>query len=148
MIFDEEDQWDWSQGTEAGNVDDSVTIEFTIGRVPDDQEVTSSEEAGTPGTPPVATPTWQGGPGTPAATTPTATPAWQSSPSTLAATPVGVQFVTPPHFLGALRFRAVDDVVGPGSPPGYAIRDLGDERLYAMSAEELASLAQAKKEAC
>jgi len=47
-----------------------------------------------------------------------------------------------------LRFRAMDDVMGPGSPPGYAVRDLGDGRLLAVSAEEPASLAQAQKEAC
>ena len=47
-----------------------------------------------------------------------------------------------------LRFRAMDDVMGPGSPSGYAVRDLGDGRLLAVSAEEPASLAQAQKEAC
>jgi hypothetical protein len=46
-----------------------------------------------------------------------------------------------------LRFRTMDDVVGPGSAPGYAVRDLGDGRFLAVSAEEPASLAQAQKEA-
>jgi hypothetical protein len=42
----------------------------------------------------------------------------------------------------------VDDVVGPGTPPGPIERDLGENRLLAISAEEPASLIQAKQEAC
>jgi hypothetical protein len=42
----------------------------------------------------------------------------------------------------------MDDVVGPGSAPGYAVPDLGNGRLLAVSAEEPRSLAQAQKEAC
>lgn len=76
------------------------------------------------------------------------------------ATPDGVQFVTPPPILGEeeldmdheddvpLRFCAMDDLAGIESPPGYAVRDLGDGRLLAVSAEEPASLAQAQKEGC
>lgn len=45
-----------------------------------------------------------------------------------------------------LRFRTVDEVVGPGSPPGIAVRDLGGGLLLAISTEEPASLAQAKME--
>jgi len=67
--------------------------------------------------------------------------------------------VTPPQLQGdeldvdhdedaPLRFRAMDDIVGPESPPGFAIRDLGNGMLLAVSAEEPASLAQAQKEAC
>jgi hypothetical protein len=47
-----------------------------------------------------------------------------------------------------LRFRPVDNVVGPGTPPGPIERDLGENRLLAISAEEPASLIQAKQEAC
>jgi hypothetical protein len=157
VIFDEEAQWDWSHGEEggtaAGNVDDTFTVEFTTRYAPGDPEEMLGEEAATPGTPPVATSAWQGGP---SASPPGTPPAATSTPS---ATTSPVHFVTPPLLQGdeldadhdddaPLRFRAVDDVVGPGSPPGYAVRDLGDGRLLAVSAEEPASLAQAQKEAC
>lgn len=46
-----------------------------------------------------------------------------------------------------LSFQAVDDIVEPVSPPGYAVHDLDNGKLLAVSAEEPASLAQAKKEA-
>ena len=99
-----------------------------------------SEGDGTLGTPPTATSTWQGGSGMPTPTVPAATStppaATLAGPSTPAATPAGVQFVTPPQLQGdeldvdhdedaPLRFHAVDDFVGPGSQPGFAIRDLG-----------------------
>ena len=85
------------------------------------------------------TPTVPSATSTPPATTPV-------GPSTPAATPAGVQFVMPPQLQGdeldvdhdedaPLRFRAVDDIVGPESPPGFAVRDLGDGRLLAVSAE-------------
>lgn len=47
-----------------------------------------------------------------------------------------------------LRFRAMEDVVGPGTPPGYAMRDLGAGRLLVVSAEEPASVKQAMEESC
>jgi len=66
VIFDEEAQWDWSHGEEggtaAGNVDDTFTVEFTTRYAPGDPEEMLGEEAATPGTPPVATSAWQGGP--------------------------------------------------------------------------------------
>jgi hypothetical protein len=146
MIFDEEAQWDWSHGegagTPAGNVDDDFTIEFTTRYAPGDSEEMLGEETGTPGMPPAVTSTWQGGPSTsPPGTSPAATSTCQGRPS---ASPPGMppaatstpsaptspaHFVMPPPLQGdeldaghdddaPLRFRAMDDVVGPGSQPG------------------------------
>lgn len=47
-----------------------------------------------------------------------------------------------------LRYRAVNDIIGPGSPPGLAVRDLGNQRLFMVSAEEPTSLAEAEQKAC
>jgi hypothetical protein len=157
VIFNEEAQWDWSHdeegGTAAGNVDDTFTVEFTTRYAPGEQEEMSGEEAATPGTPLVATSAWRDGP---SASPPGTPPAATMTPS--ASTPP-VHFVTPPPLQGdkldadhdddvPLRFREMDDVMGPGSLPGYAVRDLGDGRLLAVSVEEPASLAQLQKEVC
>ena len=121
MNFDEEAQWDWSHGEEggtaAGNVDDTFTVEFTTRYAPGDPEEMLGEEAATPGTPPVATSAWQGGP---SASPPGTPPAATSTPS---ASTSPVHFVTPLPLQGdeldadydddvPLRFRAMDDVVG------------------------------------
>jgi hypothetical protein len=69
-------------------------------------------------------------PGTPDGGTPPATPAAAEPTSSL------VQFATPPAEVDEeldadhdeevpLRFRMVDNVIGPAKPPGYAVRDLG-----------------------
>ena len=71
-----------------------------------------------------------------------------------------VQFASPPAVLGEdeldadhdddlpPRFRKLENIVGPTTTPGLAVRDLGSERLLVVSAKEPASLAQAKQEAC
>lgn len=121
--------------------DDIFTVELTTMSSHGGQEDAPEAEPGTPSNPSASTSTWPSGTSTPATT------------------PSGVQFVSPLQDLdevldadhdedAPLRFRAMEDVVGPGSPPGYAVRDLGDGRLLAVSAEEPASLAQAKTEAC
>lgn len=92
-------------------------------------------------------------------TPPASTPTQQGSSEEAAATPEDVQFVSPPQDPGEaldaehdedapLRFRAMEDVVGPGTPPGYDVRDLGAGRLLVVSAEEPASVKQAMEESC
>jgi hypothetical protein len=124
------------------NSDDIFTVEFTSELGHGNQENTPEMEPGMLMTPHAPTPTWQGGSGT------------------TTATRAGVQFVSPPPDLNeeelvadhdedaSLHFWAVDDVVGPGLPPTYVVRDLGHGRLLMVSAKELASLAQAQQEAC
>jgi hypothetical protein len=71
----------------------------------------------------------------------------------------GVQFATPPAVLdedldadhddnAPLRFRTVEDITGAASPPGYAVRVLYSEQLFAVSAEEPGSLAHAGQDPC
>lgn len=141
VIFDEGGQWDWPDDTEHGvetsHTDDIFTVKYMV--VPEDDE--PMDESTSSSASPVAS-------ASPAS--PTATPA--------PATPT-VQYATPPTSLveqldadhdddAPLRFRTLDNIIGPASPPGYAVRDLGDEQLYAISAEEPASLAQAAKDPC
>jgi len=45
-----------------------------------------------------------------------------------------------------LRFRTMENVVGSASPPGYAVRDLSGGHLFAVSAEEPGTLAQAEQD--
>jgi hypothetical protein len=143
VVFDEDAQWDWagSPKEHATNVhgDDIFRVEMmTIGYGGQTQD--PSAAASTPSAP----------------RTPASAPA---SISTEQATPTDTQFVSPPPNLdegldadhdedAPLRFRPVDDIVGPGTPPGPIERDLGENRLLAISAEEPASLIQAKQEAC
>lgn len=145
VVFDEDAQWDWAGSQEEHAVeqhdDDIFCVEvITLGlneQVPAPDATPSS-----PSTPIIAV--HQGTPG---------------GPTTAAAAPANIQFVSPLPYpeeeLDAdhdedapLRFRAVDDIVGPGTPPGLAVRELGDARLLAVSVEEPASLAQAQQEAC
>ena len=72
----------------------------------------------------------------------------------------GVKLVTPPTQVNeeqldacydgdeVLQFRAMDDLVGLGSPPSYAVHNLGTGRLYMVSTEEPSSFAEAEQEAC
>jgi hypothetical protein len=143
VVFDEDAQWDWAGSLEehTANVhgDDILCVEMMMigygGQTQDPGAATSTPSA----------------PRTPASA--------PASISTERATPTDVQFVSPPPNLdegldadhdedAPLRFRPVDDVVGPGTPPGPIERDLGENRLLAISAEEPASLIQAKQEAC
>jgi hypothetical protein len=70
-----------------------------------------------------------------------------------------IQFASPPMELGdeldadhdddmPLRFRTVDSIIGPASPPGYAVREFGDGHMFTVSSEEPTSLAEAKKALC
>jgi hypothetical protein len=74
-----------------------------------------------------------------------------------ASTTPAVQYATPPAVLGEeldanhkddvpLHFRMLENILGPASPPGYAVCDLGDGRLLAVTAEEPASVGQAKQD--
>ncbi|KAF0888725.1 hypothetical protein E2562_016765 [Oryza meyeriana var. granulata] len=69
-----------------------------------------------------------------------------------------INFVTPPMDLGEdldtdhdddapLRFRAIDAIIGPASPPGLAPRVL-DEDLMFTTADEPASFGETEREAC
>jgi hypothetical protein len=143
VVFDEDAQWDWAGSPEehAANVhgDDIFRVEMmTIGYGGQTQD-------------PSAAPSTPSAPRTPASA--------PTSISTERATPTDIQFVSPLPNLdegldadhdedAPLRFRPVDDVVGPGTPPGPIERDLEENRLLAISAEEPASLIQAKQEAC
>ncbi|WVZ53904.1 hypothetical protein U9M48_004791 [Paspalum notatum var. saurae] len=87
---------------------------------------------------------------------PFTTPAAPSTPA--APTPAPIQFATPPedvddadldadHDDAPLRFRDIDAVIGPASPPGLVPRVLDDE-LHFTSADEPASFKEAEREPC
>jgi hypothetical protein len=71
----------------------------------------------------------------------------------------GVQFATPPAAFDEeldanhdddtpLWFRTVEDITGAASPPGYIVRVLYSEQLFAVSAEKPGSLAHAGQDPC
>ncbi|WVZ63746.1 LOW QUALITY PROTEIN: hypothetical protein U9M48_013354 [Paspalum notatum var. saurae] len=86
--------------------------------------------------------------------TPPSQPAAQGTPSS-AGTDGSVRFITPPpgakEYLDTdyddepFRFRTVDNIIGDASPPGQAVRDLGE--LFMASAEEPSSLEAAEADA-
>jgi hypothetical protein len=162
VVFDEGAQWDWNSEEGGGaDVAGSFTVEYMVVHGHGDLE---QESAATPTSPP-GTPMGMGI----TAWTPTAATTLQMSPpatppeagstaSTPSSTPA-IQFASPPTVLGdeldanhdddvPLRFRTVDDIVEPPSPSGYAVCYLGNEHLFAVSAEEPASLADAERQPC
>jgi hypothetical protein len=46
-----------------------------------------------------------------------------------------------------LRFRAIDTIIGPATPPGYAARELNEELMF-TSADEPTSFGEAERTAC
>ncbi|WVZ90938.1 hypothetical protein U9M48_037188 [Paspalum notatum var. saurae] len=149
-VFEESRPWDWGDDKGAGPGDDvePFYIEFvTVGGARHEAEVA-------PATPPTSP-----APATPASSpTSAAMPTYGSEPCTSAApttpaAPSGVQFTTPPmgeldldedHDDDApLRFRTMDNVLGLGSPPGLADRELTQELLVAIG-DEPTSVKEAK----
>ncbi|WVZ51167.1 hypothetical protein U9M48_002333 [Paspalum notatum var. saurae] len=141
VIFDEEARWEWDADTVA-NSDDEFVIEYTTVAHP---EVTTTLQPRR----------WEdtSGPSTPAPTS-HATPA-----PTVHATPAPtIVFASPPS--GAqddldvehdddapLRFRTIDNILGPVTPPGMAHRDRGESLLVA-NADEPATFEQAHTHEC
>jgi hypothetical protein len=138
VVFDEEAQWAWSEGSEAegnsgNNTDGTFTIQYRL------LSEEGGEAAGDPVTPP-------------------------ASPAGLGAglftPPSGGHFATLrrepdeddldiDHDDAPLWLHAMDDVLGAATPPSYAARELsrgGDDRLLIVSAEEPGSVGQAMQE--
>lgn len=137
VAFDEEAQWRWD-GETASELD--FTIEYTtvyhlaVANAPR----ADSEQPELPTPPATST-----SPCTPAATAgTTATSAEFATPPTIAADDLDAD-----HDDAPLRFRRVDEILGPATPPGLAVREFDDELMMA-SAEEPASLAEAQQQDC
>lgn len=143
IVFDEEAQWKWDVNT-TGDVDTDFIIEYTSVYQP--QVITSTGTAAEEQAEPVS---------------PSASPPSSSLPASGQATPITtptagaspVEFVSPPavpeddldadHDDAPLRFRTIDNVLGPATPPGLAAREL-DEELLLVGADEPASFAEAQ----
>lgn len=137
VAFDEEAQWRWD-GETASELD--FTIEYTTVYHPAVANVprADSEQPELPTPPATST-----SPCTPAATAgTTATSAEFATPPTIAADDLDAD-----HDDAPLRFRRVDEILGPATPPGLAVREFDDELMMA-SAEEPASLAEAQQQDC
>jgi hypothetical protein len=148
-VFEEDRPWDWGEEKGAGPNDDCepFCVEFiTIG-----QARRAAGAAEVPQTPPTSS-----APPTPAtASSRAAMPTCGSEPRTPTATPptpTMIQFASPPsgepdldddHDEAPLRFRTVDNVLGPASPPGQAERELTEE-LLAVIGDEPATAEEAK----
>jgi hypothetical protein len=133
VVFDEATQWTWSAE------DDGEPGDFTVEAPAEDVISTVSSAA------PLAA---------------ALTPAQDSGATTSSSAPShGVEFASPPgpsvselldndHDDDApLRFRRVDNVIGPGPTPGLAARDLEEHLLLACDAEP-SSLDEALKHEC
>lgn len=137
VAFDEEAQWRWD-GETASELD--FTIEYTTVYHPAVANAprADSEQPELPTPPATST-----SPCTPAATAgTTATSAEFATPPTIAADDLDAD-----HDDAPLRFRRVDEILGPATPPGLAVREFDDELMMA-SAEEPASLAEAQQQDC
>lgn len=132
VIFDEEARWEWSSDPTANN-DDDFLIEYTTVVHPEVVTTIKPQPQGD-----VA------GPLTPV--------------SSLPATPAPIMFASPPSGVevdldaehdddAPLRFRTIDNILGPVPVPGLAHRDL-DEDLLLVSADEPATFEQAQVHEC
>lgn len=135
IVFDEAAQWDWSAWSEDDDSSmnhDGGLSEFMVAG----EYMAGAEEHAEGSSEP---------------TTPAAT-AGSTSPEQ-------VEFATPPNdaeeFLDAdhdeeemVRFRTLDNVLGPCSPPGLAERDVEQGELMFASAEEPATFKEAEQNPC
>jgi len=169
VIFNEGGQWDWSgdvahDDTASGDAN-NFTIQYMASLAPSalEWEDTASPAASAPSS---ITPVAGSRPSSSATSTAMAGATLGTSPGSEDMTMPGtgiapaVQFASPPAVLGEGEldadhdddlppcFRTLENIVGPAAMPGLTVRNLGRGPLLAVSAEEPASLAQAKKEAC
>jgi hypothetical protein len=134
VVFDESSQWDWSSDSaESGN----FTIEYLVmsSRIgpdipaeiePEGGEVDELEGAGSP-------------------------PGWHVEVDQVAGTlDQEVQelddHIDVDHDDAPLRLRSVDSILGQAAVPGHAMRNLGQEQLFAISAKEPTSMADAERQ--
>jgi hypothetical protein len=129
VIFDEPGQWRWDDGEDSVDVSEPFIIEYTTEII-------------------------QGGEHVPAS----ASPAPSRAPSTPppAVQPDATELVSPPaehepdldvdHNDAPLRFRAINSMIGPSSPPGLARRVLAKE-LHFTTADEPTTFVEAEQEA-
>jgi hypothetical protein len=155
-VFDEGAQWDWggeaagggNGGEEMFVVEYPVIPEHVVGSEPTGRS--PAAESSSPATPAPSTPMTQS-PTLSAPTTPT--------PGAHATSPTPIEFASPPSDVDDMldaehddnvpaRFRKLDNVLGPESPPGLAPRVLDGGELLFASAEEPASFKEAVKEEC
>jgi hypothetical protein len=158
VVFDEKKAWRWAEhgdGEEArgSTVSSSFTIEHWVTREAEEQQAQdgagaaaeTEEHAAPAGTEESGSPT----PGTPVGQ---ASPATSASPSTAST----IRFATPPPEVSdfvdddydgePLRFRAVDNIIRHGAPPGLAERILDDQELHLGSAEEPTTFREAERD--
>ncbi|WVZ66255.1 hypothetical protein U9M48_015502 [Paspalum notatum var. saurae] len=161
VVFDEGTQWDWSgmenleTGSDAGS-GDSFTVEYPVEK----NRIAIEGEEGQERTPSVQSQLEPLVGGNIEEKEPVTPVVAQFAP---AADPSHIQFVSPPRNIdenfdadhahpdygeSPVRFRTLDDIIGQVTPPGQAARDLNRVELLAVSADELASLAEAMKHKC
>ncbi|KAL6647280.1 hypothetical protein ACP70R_014717 [Stipagrostis hirtigluma subsp. patula] len=134
VVFDEGAQWDWaSDGGDGapGDNDDVFTVEYTV-----DQPAENADEAAQDGevTPPPSP--HAGGGGAPGGAQAVE---FASSPD------ANDDNLDADHDEDApLRFRKIDNIIGPAPPPGFVPRALVVEELHAVSSDEPASFAEAE----
>jgi hypothetical protein len=165
-VFDEGAQWDWAETREkeaGGSSDGSgiFTILYPVERNREYKEIGRREEPVVQGAAGGAEQEAEQGTPQPDQGIPPAefgTP--PAAPNSPAAVVSPAQFVSPPGVIDEeqlddehtgdtpLRFRTVDNLLGPANPPGYAQRFLEDVELLAVSAEESVSLTEALKHEC
>lgn len=143
-VFDEEAQWNWitGGGQDELGVDDEFVVEYLPTAAPAGGASSASGATATSGIPSQRG-TW---PATPA---PSPAPSVPRPP---------VEFVSPPSSLSSgldadhddapLRFRALDNVLGPTTPPGFANREIHVAALLAEIGEEPGSFAEAEQQEC
>jgi hypothetical protein len=122
VVFEEERPWNWGDGEEPGVDDNTFNVEFnSIGGTR-----RGSGEAVVTGLP-------------------------SASPAPV--TPADIRYASPPSAEpdldidqddAPLRFRTMGDILGPGTPPGRADRDVVEELMMAIS-EEPTSVEAAKQ---
>lgn len=150
VVLDEEAQWNWSgEDVTDADIDIDFTVEYTVVRHPQVENATRQEPVNT-SHPPVSPASLHTPASAPSSRTPTS-----SSPSSATSR---VRFVSPPPFNekdmdaehdndAPLRFRLIDDILCPSSPPGLTTREMSEELLVA-TADEPASFADAEQQAC
>jgi hypothetical protein len=128
-IFDEPGQWRWVDGEDSVDVSKSFIIEYTIKIVQGGEHVPASASPASrraPSTPP---------PAVQADATELMSPLAEHEPD-----------LDVDHDDASLRFRAIDSMIGPSSPPGLARRVLAKE-LHFTTADEPTTFVEAEQEA-
>lgn len=146
IMFDEQAEWDWSANEQSNGVQGSTGEEFTVHWEADVRALPEEEEIEEQGSPKLQSPPAAHGDQQQGERSPPSLEEGNDQDVDKLAAELDDNLDADHEADAPLRLRAMSDIVGPGAPPGLAVRQVGNQRLLFANAEEPSSLAEAEQQ--